>query len=69
MMNNCRYEATRRLTFSVDGSQVSIFKERDKVSLGGFLQSHDSGRLETEIGLGSDEVSTSHKAKMSNDGL
>ena len=34
-----------------DGSQVGVFKERDEVRLSGFLQSHDGGRLEAEIGL------------------
>ena len=34
-----------------DGSQVCVFKERDEVRLSGFLQSHDGGRLEAEIGL------------------
>jgi hypothetical protein len=35
----------------VDGSQVGVFKERDEVSLGGFLESHDGGGLEAEVGL------------------
>ena len=52
----------RRLTFSMDGSQVSVLKERNEVSLGGFLQSHHSGGLEAEIRLTSHEVSMSHKA-------
>jgi hypothetical protein len=51
----------------VDGSQVSVFKEGDKVSLGGFLESHHSRGLEAEIGLTSHEVSVSHKAMTSND--
>ncbi|KAF8872838.1 hypothetical protein CPB84DRAFT_1691156, partial [Gymnopilus junonius] len=38
-------------TLSVDGSQVGILKERDKVSLSSFLQSHDGRRLESEISL------------------
>ena len=38
-------------TLGVDGSQVGVFEERDKVSLSGFLESHDSGGLEAEIGL------------------
>jgi len=33
----------------VDGAQVGVFKETDKVSLGGFLKSHNSGRLESKI--------------------
>jgi len=36
-------------TFSMDGSQVGVLKERNEVSLGGFLQSHYGGGLEAEI--------------------
>ena len=35
----------------MDSGQIGVFKEGDKVSLGGFLQSHYSGGLEAEIGL------------------
>ena len=35
----------------VDGSQVCVFKETDKVSLSSFLQSTDGARLEPEISL------------------
>ena len=38
-------------TLGVDGSQVGILEETDKVSLSGLLESEDGGRLETEIGL------------------
>jgi len=38
-------------TLGVDSSQVGVLKERDEVSLSSFLESHDSGRLEAEIGL------------------
>lgn len=38
-------------TLRVDGSQIGVFKERDKVGFGSFLQSHDCRRLEAEIGL------------------
>ena len=38
-------------TLSVDGSQVGVLEERDEVGLGSFLKGHDSGGLETEIGL------------------
>src|SRR5699024_3971571 len=38
-------------TLRVDGTQVGIFEETDQVSLAGFLESHDGGTLETEIGL------------------
>lgn len=51
----------------MDGSQISVLKEGDKVSLGGFLQSHHSRRLEAEIGLTSHKVSMSHKAMMDNE--
>ena len=30
-------------TFGVDGSQVGVFEEGDKISLGGLLQRHDGG--------------------------
>ncbi|TFK42254.1 hypothetical protein BDQ12DRAFT_569696, partial [Crucibulum laeve] len=39
-------------TLSMDGSQVSVFEEGDKVGLGSFLKSHDGGGLEAEILLG-----------------
>ena len=35
----------------VDGAQVGIFKQTNKVSLASFLKSHHSGALETQIGL------------------
>jgi len=35
----------------VNGSQVGILEQGDEVSLGGFLERHDSGRLEAEVGL------------------
>jgi hypothetical protein len=38
-------------TLGVDGAQVGVLKQADEVSLGGFLESQDSGALETEIGL------------------
>ena len=38
-------------TFSVDGGKIGIFEEGDEVCLGSFLESHDCGGLETEIGL------------------
>ena len=40
-----------RHTLRVDGSQVGVLEQRDKVSLSGFLQRHDSRRLEAEVGL------------------
>ena len=36
-------------TLGVDGTQVGVFEETDQVSLGSFLQSHNSGGLETEV--------------------
>jgi hypothetical protein len=38
-------------TLGVDGSQVGIFKETDKVSFSGFLESTNGRGLETEVGL------------------
>ena len=35
----------------VDGAQVGVLKQTNKVSLASFLKSHHSGALETEIGL------------------
>jgi hypothetical protein len=35
----------------VDGSQVSVLKERDEVSLGSLLESHNSRGLEAQVGL------------------
>ena len=38
-------------TLGVDGAQVGIFEKTNEVSLGSFLQSHNGGRLEAEVGL------------------
>ena len=38
-------------TLGVDGTKVGVFEKTDKVSFAGFLESHDGGALETEIGL------------------
>ena len=38
-------------TLGMDGSQVGVFEQRDEISLCGFLESHDSRRLEAEISL------------------
>lgn len=38
-------------SLGVDGTQVSVLKEGDKVSLNGLLESTDGGRLESEISL------------------
>ena len=35
----------------VDGAEIGVFEEADQVSFWGFLQSGDSGRLESEIRL------------------
>lgn len=35
----------------VDGAQVGVLEERDKVRFAGLLQSHDSGALEAQVGL------------------
>jgi hypothetical protein len=50
----------------MDGSQVSVLKEGNEVSFGGFLQSHYSRGLEAEIGLTSHEVRMCHKAVLDN---
>jgi hypothetical protein len=44
-------QGNKKLTFSVNSSQVSIFKEGDEIGLSSLLKSHNSGRLETKIGL------------------
>ena len=38
-------------TLGVDGAQVGVFKQTNKVSLASLLKSHHSGALETQIGL------------------
>jgi hypothetical protein len=38
-------------TLGVDSGQVGVFEERNEVSFGRFLKSHDGGGLETKIGL------------------
>lgn len=38
-------------TLGVDGAQVGVLKETDKISFAGFLKGHDSGRLEAKISL------------------
>ena len=38
-------------TLGVDSGQVGVFEEGDEVGFGSFLESHDSGGLETKIRL------------------
>ena len=38
-------------TLGVDSAQVGVFEETDEVSLGSFLESHDSAGLETQVSL------------------
>ena len=38
-------------TLGVDGAQVGVLKETNKVSLTGFLEGHDSRALEAEVSL------------------
>ena len=38
-------------TLGVDGAQVGIFEKTDQVSFRCFLESHDGGRLETQVSL------------------
>jgi hypothetical protein len=38
-------------TLGVDGAKVGVFEEADQVSFSGFLESEDSGALETEVVL------------------
>ena len=40
-----------RHTFGVNGTQVGVLEQSNKVSFGSFLERQNSGRLETEIGL------------------
>ena len=35
----------------VDGAQVGVFKQTNKISLASLLKSHHSGALETQVGL------------------
>ena len=35
----------------MDGGKVGVLEERDEVRLGGLLQGHDGGGLETQVGL------------------
>ncbi len=38
-------------SLGVDGAEIGILKESDQVSLGSFLESHDSRALEPKVGL------------------
>ena len=38
-------------TLGVDGAQVGVFEQTNKVGLGSFLQSKDSGSLESQVGF------------------
>jgi hypothetical protein len=38
-------------SLGVDGAQVGVFEKTHQVGLAGFLQSHDGGALETQVGL------------------
>ena len=38
-------------TLGVDGAQVGVFKQTNKVSLASFLKSHHGRALETQVGL------------------
>ena len=38
-------------TLRVDGGEVRVLEEGDKVRLGSLLQRHDGGRLEAEVSL------------------
>ena len=38
-------------SLGVDGAEVGVFEETDEVGLGGFLESEDSGGLESEVVL------------------
>jgi len=38
-------------SLSVNGTQVSVFKQADQVTFASFLEGHDCGALESEIGL------------------
>ena len=53
--NACGGVRSRRLTdgdtLGVDGSEVSVLEQGDKVGLSSFLKSHDGRGLETQVGL------------------
>jgi hypothetical protein len=51
-------------TLSVDSSQVCVLEERHEVSLSGFLQGHDGGGLEAEIGLYTDKSNVSQSLSL-----
>jgi hypothetical protein len=38
-------------TLGVDSGKIGVFEEGDEVGLGGFLEGHDGGGLEAEVGL------------------
>jgi hypothetical protein len=40
-----------RDTLGVDGAQVGVFEQTDQIRFAGFLQRHDGGALETQVGL------------------
>ena len=52
----------------MDGSQVSVLEEGDEVGLGGFLEGHDGGGLEAEVGLRGGRQSA-FRSMMHEDGL
>jgi hypothetical protein len=38
-------------SLGVDGAQDGVFEQSNQISFAGFLQGHNSGTLETQIGL------------------
>jgi len=38
-------------TLGVNGAQIGVFEQTDQVGLASFLQRHDGGALETQVGL------------------
>ena len=51
--SSCQLDVLRhdRNSFSVNCTQVGIFKQADQVTLASFLQGHDSSALETQVSL------------------
>ncbi len=42
-------EVGRQQKLTVDGTEIGVFEEGDEVSLNGFLEGTDGGRLETQV--------------------
>jgi hypothetical protein len=56
-INIMRAQRNDRLTFGVDGSQISVLEQGHKVGLSGLLKRHHSRGLEAKVSLHSKNVS------------